>query len=93
MCAIFQMNKPLMRKIPEGSEVANVWVGEVEDLRMPVTAFIRLSEPRFIGDLTEVKLPTRFIFIHLSPPGVTGNIFEIGRAMSNMMVDQVCNFE
>jgi hypothetical protein len=38
---------------------------------------------------SEVPLPTRFIFVHLSPPDVQGNIFELGRAMSNMLVDEV----
>jgi hypothetical protein len=27
--------------------------------------------------------------VHLSPPDVQGNIFELGRAMSNMLVDEV----
>ena len=78
-----------MKKIPEGAQVANVWVGEIEDLKEPITAFIRLDKPRAIGDLTEVPLPTRFIFLHLSPVGEPGHIFAIGRAMSNMMVDVV----
>lgn len=78
-----------MRKIPEGAEVSNVWVGELNELKEPITAFVRLSEARFLGDITEVPLPTRFIFIHLAPPSVEGHTFEIGRAMSTMMVDEV----
>jgi hypothetical protein len=50
-------------------------------LKEPITAFVKLTEPRVIGDLTEVPLPTRFVFVHLIPPGVPGHIFEIGRAM------------
>ncbi|XP_052063065.1 electroneutral sodium bicarbonate exchanger 1-like [Mytilus californianus] len=83
------LNKPFMKKIPEGAQVANVWVGEIDDLKEPITAFIRLDKPRVIGDLTEVPLPTRFIFLHLSPVGEPGHIFAIGRAMSNMMVDVI----
>lgn len=88
-CFVLQLNHHFMKKIPHGAEVANVWVGEVESLKEPITAFIRLKEPRLISDLTEVPLPTRFIFVHLSPPDVQGNIFELGRAMSNMLVDEV----
>ena len=86
---LMKLNHHFMKKIPHGAEVANVWVGEVESLKEPITAFIRLKEPRLISDLTEVPLPTRFIFVHLSPPDVQGNIFELGRAMSNMLVDEV----
>ena len=78
-----------MKKIPHGAEVANVWVGEIDDLKEPITAFVKLTKPKVIGDLTEVPLPTRFVFVHLIPPGVPGHIFEIGRAMSTMMVDEV----
>lgn len=78
-----------MNKFPNGAEVANVWAGEFEDLEKPVTAFIRLIEPRFIGDLSQVALPTRFIFFHLSPKFEPSYVFEIGRVISNMMVDKV----
>lgn len=86
---LVKFNTPFMKKIPEGAEVANVWVGEMEDLKKPVTAFIRLIEPRFIGDLSQVALPTRFIFLHLTPKSEPSYAFEIGRAISNMMVDEI----
>lgn len=78
-----------MKKIPDGAEAANIWVGEMDALKYPVTAFIRLSEARPIGDLTEVPLPTRFLFIHLGPPGTAGKCLETGRAISTIMVDEV----
>ncbi|CAC5394188.1 Anion exchange protein 3,Anion exchange protein 4,Anion exchange protein 2,Sodium bicarbonate cotransporter 3,Sodium-driven chloride bicarbonate exchanger,Electroneutral sodium bicarbonate exchanger 1,Band 3 anion transport protein,Electrogenic sodium bicarbonate cotransporter 1,Electrogenic sodium bicarbonate cotransporter 4 [Mytilus coruscus] len=83
-----QLNQPFMKKIPDGAEAANIWVGEMEALKYPVTAFIRLSEARPIGDLTEVPLPTRFIFIHLGPSGTAGKCLETGRAISTIMVDE-----
>lgn len=86
---LLQFNTPFMKKIPDGAEVANVWVGELEGLKKSVTAFIRLVEPRFIGDLSQVALPTRFIFLHLTPKSEPSYAFEIGRAISNMMVDEV----
>ena len=49
-----------MKKIPKGSEVCNIMVGEVEDLEKPVLAFLRLKEARLMEGLTEVKLPTRY---------------------------------
>ncbi|XP_071176502.1 sodium bicarbonate cotransporter 3-like [Mytilus edulis] len=84
-----KFNSTCLNKFPNGAEVANVWAGEFEDLEKPVTAFIRLIEPRFIGDLSQVALPTRFIFFHLSPKFEPSYVFEIGRVISNMMVDKI----
>lgn len=56
-----------MRKIPAGSEAANILVGEVDFLEKPIAAFVRLSQGASLGDMTEVPVPTRFIFIMLGP--------------------------
>lgn len=84
-----KLNQQFMKKIPEGAEAANIWVGELDTLKYPVTAFIRLTEARPIGDLTEVPLSTKFIFLHLGPSGTAGKCLETGRAMSTIMVDEV----
>jgi hypothetical protein len=56
-----------MRKIPPGAEASNILVGEVDFLQKPLSAFIRLNHANFLGDLTEVPVPTRFLFILLGP--------------------------
>ena len=56
-----------MKKIPKGAEASNILVGELNVLDKPLAAFIRLSEAVILGDLTEVPVPTRFIFILLGP--------------------------
>ncbi|XP_076452517.1 electroneutral sodium bicarbonate exchanger 1-like [Babylonia areolata] len=84
-----KLNVDFMRKIPEGSEAANIWIGELDSLRYQVVAFIRLCEARTIGDLTEVPLPTRFIFLLLGPKGSHSKNMEIGRSISTIMVDEV----
>lgn len=56
-----------MKKLPKGAEASNILVGELNVLDKPLSAFIRLSEAVFLGDLTEVPVPTRFIFILLGP--------------------------
>ena len=56
-----------MKKIPKGAEASNILVGELNVLEKPLAAFIRLSEAVILGDLTEVPVPTRFIFILLGP--------------------------
>jgi hypothetical protein len=86
-----QLNQQFMKKIPEGAEAANILVGEVETLKYQVTAFVRLCDARTIGDITEVPIPTRFMFVLLGPPGSQAKNVEIGRAMSTIMVDEVCS--
>lgn len=56
-----------MRKIPVGAEASNILVGEVDFLDKPLSAFIRLSQAVMLGDLTEVPVPTRFLFVLLGP--------------------------
>ncbi|XP_059617090.1 sodium bicarbonate cotransporter 3 isoform X4 [Phlebotomus argentipes] len=82
-------NTQFMRKIPPGSEASNILVGEVDFLDKTLSAFIRLSQATIMGDLTEVPVPTRFMFILLGPPGSQEKFHEIGRAMATLMSDEV----
>jgi hypothetical protein len=63
-----QGNSHFMKKIPKGSEAATVLIGEMESLENVVTFFIRLDQALLLDDLTEVPLPTKFIFLLLHPP-------------------------
>lgn len=56
-----------MRKIPPGAEASNILVGEVDFLDKTLSAFIRLNHATGLGNITEVPVPTRFIFILLGP--------------------------
>jgi hypothetical protein len=78
-----------MKKVPPGSEADNILVGELEFLERPIAAFVRLSAACHLGDLTEVPIPTRFLFILLGPRSVPGRYHEIGRAMAILMSDEV----
>jgi len=82
-------NTPFLKKIPAGAEASNVLVGEVDFLDKPVSAFIRLTNAFVLGDLTEVPVPTRFIFILLGPVGGQASYHEVGRAMATLMSDEV----
>ena len=63
----FQMNTHFMKKLPPGAETSNILVGELNNLEKPISCFIRLQEASMLGDLTEVPVPTRFIFVLLGP--------------------------
>ena len=80
-----------MKKIPPGAEASNVLVGEVEFLKKPIIAFVRLENSMLLGDLTEVPIPTRFLFIMLGPPSSPGRYHEVGRAIATLMTDEVGN--
>lgn len=78
-----------MKKLPPNSEASNILVGEVDFLEKPITAFVRLATSSVIGDLTEVPIPTRFLFVMLGPGISPGRYHEIGRAISTLMADEV----
>ncbi|XP_029445296.1 sodium bicarbonate cotransporter 3 isoform X4 [Rhinatrema bivittatum] len=78
-----------MRKIPPGAEASNVLVGEVELLERPVIAFVRLSPAVLLSGLTEVPIPTRFLFLLLGPTGKSSQYHEIGRSIATLMTDEI----
>ena len=43
-----------------------------------------------MGDLTEVPVPTKFLFILLGPQGGQSKYHEIGRSIATLMSDEVC---
>lgn len=84
-----QHNLQFMRKIPPNAEASNILVGEVDFLEKTISAFVRLNTAHVMGDLTEVPVPTRFIFILLMPSNGNSSHHEIGRAMATLMSDEV----
>ena len=78
-----------LKKLPPNAEASNILVGEVDFLEKPITAFVRLANSSVIGDLTEVPIPTRFLFIMLGPCLAPKRYHEIGRAISTLMADEV----
>ncbi|XP_076313064.1 electroneutral sodium bicarbonate exchanger 1-like isoform X14 [Tachypleus tridentatus] len=84
-----KLNQAFMKKIPPGSEASNILVGEVDFLDRAIIAFIRLKNGIHLGDLTEVPVPTRFLFILLGPSGNLPRYHEIGRAMATLLSDEV----
>ena len=65
-------------------------VGEVDFLSHPIIAFVRLANSQVLGDLTEIPIPTRFLFIMLGPKGNQERFHEIGRSIATLMSDEVC---
>ncbi|GIY11252.1 sodium-driven chloride bicarbonate exchanger [Caerostris darwini] len=86
---LHKINQSFMRKIPPKAEASNILVGEVDYLDKVVSSFVRLTNSCNLGDLTEVPVPTRFLFILLGPPGCALKYHEIGRAMATLLSDEV----
>ncbi|PVD31102.1 hypothetical protein C0Q70_10380 [Pomacea canaliculata] len=84
-----QLNERFLRKIPKGSETANIMVGELEDLKSVLCGFMRLNDARELGEISEVPLPTRFILYLLGPTGSGVQLREMGRCISTMIVDEI----
>jgi len=78
-----------MKKLPSNAEASNVLVGEVDSLPHTVIAFVRLASSVLLGDLTEVPIPTRFIFVLLGPLGNRTRYHEVGRSIATLMSDPV----
>ncbi|KAM9654739.1 electroneutral sodium bicarbonate exchanger 1-like [Morphnus guianensis] len=78
-----------MKKIPTGAEASNVLVGELDFLHQPIMAFVRLSPAVLLSGMTEVPIPTRFLFVLLGPEGKGHQYHEIGRSMATIMTDEV----
>uniref|UniRef100_A0A8C5ERJ1 Anion exchange protein n=1 Tax=Gouania willdenowi TaxID=441366 RepID=A0A8C5ERJ1_GOUWI len=83
------LKNKFMKKIPRDAEASNVLVGEVDFLERPFVSFVRLAQATTLGGLTEVPVPTRFLFILLGPHGKTKSYNEIGRAIATLMVDDL----
>ncbi|KAM9450611.1 electrogenic sodium bicarbonate cotransporter 1 isoform 1-T1 [Clarias gariepinus] len=84
-----QMNNKFMKKIPRDAEASNILVGEVDFLDSPFVAFVRLQQAVLLAGLTEVPVPTRFLFVLLGPKGKARSYHEIGRAIATLMSDEV----
>ncbi|XP_015245458.1 PREDICTED: sodium bicarbonate cotransporter 3-like [Cyprinodon variegatus] len=84
-----EVDMNFMKKIPPGAEASNVLVGEVDFLEHPIIAFVRLSPAVLLTGLTEVPVPTRFLFLLLGPFGKGLQYHEIGRSIATLMTDEV----
>uniref|UniRef100_A0A8C5GQU1 Anion exchange protein n=1 Tax=Gouania willdenowi TaxID=441366 RepID=A0A8C5GQU1_GOUWI len=84
-----QLRNKFMKKLPRDAEASNVLVGEVDFLETSFVAFVRLQQAVMLGALTEVPVPTRFLFVLLGPKGKAKSYREIGRAIATLMSDEV----
>uniref|UniRef100_A0AC35U7A9 Anion exchange protein n=1 Tax=Rhabditophanes sp. KR3021 TaxID=114890 RepID=A0AC35U7A9_9BILA len=78
----------MFKILPEGAEAAQVLVGCVPLLTKVRFVMIRLNHPTNIKELTENKLPLRFLFVILGPALDQGDYHELGRTISSLMANK-----
>jgi len=87
----YKPNKKLTKKLPLGCESANLLVGQVDFLDETLMVLCRLENLSTMADLTEVAVPTRFIFLVLGPSATTSiwELAEVGRSMAALLNDKI----
>ena len=85
---IVHRSKQKRGKFPEA---ITVLVGGTDFLTKQVVAFVRLANSQRLGNMTEVPLPVKFLFIMLGPQSCPYDYHEVGRAMATLMNNKVCN--
>ena len=79
---VHKVNAAYRRYVPKGALAASVLVGEVPALKSQLTVFVRLARPLYIGDLTEVDAPIKFVCIILGPPHTNRPLHDTSAASS-----------
>lgn len=89
--APYKPNKKLSKKLPAGCETGNILVGQVDFLDETVMVLLRLKSTSTMADLTEVFIPTRFVFLVLGPTLSTSiwELAEIGRSVAVLLNDKI----
>ncbi|KAL5007261.1 hypothetical protein ScPMuIL_016067 [Solemya velum] len=89
---LYKPNLHFMKKIHKDAQVAHLMVGAIEHLTHALFAFVRLKEPRDLGDISEVSYPSRFVFFGLVPnkdETSESELIETGRCLGTLLVDEV----
>lgn len=64
-------------------------MGTLDELQHSVLAFVRLAKGCNLGQVSEVSIPVRFLFVMLGPSSHKESYHQIGRSIATLMSDQV----
>ncbi|GAV02076.1 hypothetical protein RvY_12687-2 [Ramazzottius varieornatus] len=82
-------NKRFLKKLTSGSEAAAILCAELEFIRRPLYGFIKMREAIPFRNLTEVKVPVRYVFVALTPKTQGNKVRELGRTMGTLFSDEL----
>ena len=91
--ALDEQESDVKSRIPQDAEATNVLVGTLDELQHPVLAFVRLAKGCNLGQVTEVSIPVRFLFVMLGPNSNNECYHQIGRSIATLMSDQASTVE
>jgi hypothetical protein len=83
-------NTKFKKKVHVKSEGASILVMPVDFVKKSKLVFLRLEAATELQHLLEVKLRSRFIILIIGPMEKQNQLYEVGRAMSSCMADDVC---
>lgn len=88
--ADFKENLKFKRKVHTKAEGASVLIMPVDFVKKSKIVFLRLEAATELHSLLEVKLRSRFIVLVIGPKEKQHQLYEVGRAVSTCMADDVC---
>jgi len=83
-----------MRKVPTAAESVSVLVGQTDFPSViddPIHILFRFRSAAVVSELTEVTIPTRFMFLAIGHTAMTSiaDLSELGRAVAALFNDKV----
>lgn len=86
----FKENTKFKKKVHTKAEGASILVMPLDFVIKPKLVFLRLEAATELQSLLEVKLRSRFIVLIIGPIESKIKLYEVGRAMSTCLADDVC---
>jgi hypothetical protein len=85
------MNKKFFKKIAYKTELAMVLIGQADFIEEEIVGFIKLTQAVVFENFGEIPLPTKFIFIAISPKHSYTH-HELANCMATLFSDEVTSF-
>jgi hypothetical protein len=85
------MNKKFFKKIAYKTELAMVLIGQADFIEEEIVGFIKLTQAVVFENFGEIPLPTKFIFIAISPKHSDSH-HELAKCMATLFSDEVIHW-
>lgn len=87
---VYKENTKFKKKVHRKAEAASILVMPVDFVQNSKLLFMRLVAATEFEGFCEVKLRSRFIVLLIGPTERKIQLYEVGRAMSTCLADEVC---
>ncbi|CAG9540641.1 unnamed protein product [Cercopithifilaria johnstoni] len=81
----------ILRKLPVGTETAQIFVGVIPNLTKTYFVMLRLSEPAMMPEILDGEIPLRFVVVILGPGQPDVSYHEVGRSIATLMTNMEFN--